>query len=136
MEVEKRAVGALLLLSRLPARPVRPGGGRAVWGPRPRPGPEPRKPRESWAPPARRPLGAHIRASPGAAAPPPPTACSRRRVRTVRTWSEPECGDECECPPGLPGSWAAGRPPSRSWQRSQRNGHQNFEESVLLGSEE
>nr|XP_014333134.1 PREDICTED: uncharacterized protein LOC106700755 [Bos mutus] len=49
---------------------------------------------------------------------------------------EPECGDECECPPGLPGSWAAGRPPSRSWQRSQRNGHQNFEESVLLGSEE
>ena len=57
--VEKRAVGALLLLSRLPARPVRPGGGRAVWGPPPRPGPKPRKPRESWAPPARRPLGAH-----------------------------------------------------------------------------
>lgn len=31
---------------------------------------------------------------------------------------------------------APGRPPSRSWQRSQRNGHQNFEESVLLGSAE
>lgn len=39
MEVEKLAVGALLLLSRRWAGPGRPGRGRARLGPRPRPGP-------------------------------------------------------------------------------------------------
>ena len=88
MEVERRAVGALLSLSRLPAGPGRPGGGRASRGPLPGPGsgPEAPRPRESWAPAATGPLGAHASAPPGAAAPrrpPRPRAGPPRRVCAV-----------------------------------------------------
>lgn len=117
MEVEKRAIGALLLLSlRVPSPASAAGRREGTVGPRPRPGPEPRRPRESWAPPARRPPVRTL-ASPGAAAL-PPTACSRRPVQDRAPLSEPDCGDECECPRV---SQAPG-PPSRSWQRSQQNG--------------
>lgn len=81
MEAEKRAVGALLQLSRLRPASGRPGGERAPSGPRPPPGPGPPRPRESLAPPARRPVGAHTRASPGASAPPPPSACPQRLAK-------------------------------------------------------
>lgn len=81
MEAEKRAVGALLLLWRLRPESGGPGGGRTAPGPLPPPDPGPPRPRGSGAPPARRPVGAHTRASPGASAPRPPTACPHRLAK-------------------------------------------------------
>lgn len=84
MEAEKRAVGALLLLSRL----------------QPPPGPGPPRPRESGAPPARRPICAHTRAPPGASAPLPPTACPHRLVKDPVYLRKPGSSrDEGEPPP-------------------------------------
>lgn len=115
MEVERRAVGALLPLSRLPAMLCRPGGGRALRGPLPGPssGPEPPRPRESGAPPSTGPLGARTSASPSAAAPRRPPRARAGPPRIVCIWREPGSEDECESPrvsqvPGRQGALLAG----------------------------
>lgn len=73
MEAEKRAVGALRLLSWLQARPGQKEGGHCLTAAGP--GTEPPRPQERWAPRARRPLRAHTCAFLDAAAPPLPTVC-------------------------------------------------------------
>lgn len=123
MEAEKRAVGALLLLSRL----LRAGlgqAGQAEGGRGPGRGLRPARSHQGrWRGGHRRPgaLSVSTRARPPAPLRPGcPPRVRARQPRTVRTWGEPEWRKEYESPLVSQAPGAAGRPPGRScipsWQ--------------------